>query len=313
MSVRIIMKLFVETREQLDHDVVRIAFRHPIRPQLPIWTPGAHVDVRLGNGKIRQYSLASDPSDLSRYAIIVKREMDGRGGSDFIHEYFTEGTHVRVSMPRNNFKLAKGRGVLIAGGIGVTPLISMGRALSQSKMLESFHFCSKTSRPSIEGELSQFCGDSLSTYFSNDSDSQRLNVASLIENLSSDLHIYCCGPERLMSEVKYLTSDWNPDQLHFEAFNAPEERSQKAEPFDVTVSSTGETLRVSESQSILDVLRVAGYVIPSSCRQGICGTCECGYTSGEVIHRDSILSPDARQDRIMPCVSRARVSVTLDL
>lgn len=313
MSVRIIMKLLVETREQLDDDLVRIAFRHPIRPQLPIWTPGAHVDVRLGNGKIRQYSLTSDPSDLSRYAIIVKRERDGRGGSDFIHKLFTEGTHVRVSMPRNNFKLATGRGVLIAGGIGVTPLISMGRALSQSKMLESFHFCSKTSRPSIEGELSQFCGDSLRTYFSNVPDSQRLNVASLIENLSSDLHIYCCGPERLMSEVKHLTSDWNPDRLHFEAFNASEDQNHKAEPFDVTVSSTGETLRVSESQSILDVLRVAGYVIPSSCRQGICGTCECGYTSGEVIHRDSILSPDARQDRIMLCVSRARVSVTLDL
>lgn len=313
MSVRIIMKLLVEKREQLDDDLVRLWFRHPIRPQLPKWTPGAHVDVRLDDGKIRQYSLTSDPNDLARYAITVKREGDGRGGSAFIYDHFTEGSQVRVSMPRNNFKLVPGKGVLIAGGIGVTPLISMGRALSQIKMLESFHFCAKTPRPSIEEELSQFCEGSLSTYFSNDPDSHRLNLASLIENLSSDLHIYCCGPERLMSEVRYLTSDWNPDQLHFETFKITGDQDQKAEPFDVTVSSTGETLRVSESQSILDVLKVAGYVIPSSCRQGICGTCECRYTSGDVIHRDSILSPDERQDRIMPCVSRARVSVTLDL
>ncbi|MDC1311517.1 PDR/VanB family oxidoreductase [Burkholderiales bacterium] len=313
MAVRVVMKLVIEKREQLDGDLIRLWLRHSARPTLPSWSPGAHVDIRLSNGKVRQYSLTSDPNDLSLYAIIVQREESGRGGSDWIHESYFEGDEIRVSTPRNNFELSPGKAILIAGGIGVTPLISMGRALSEIQCLESFHFCSQHSRPAIERELLEFCGDSLNTYISEDPDAKRLDVSTIIEKASSDLHIYCCGPERLMLEVRKLTADWNPDQLHFELFNANADVQAKPEPFDIIIASSGETLRVSENRSILDVLRMAGYVVPSSCRQGICGTCECRYTAGEVIHQDSVLDLDAKQDRMMICVSRAKVSVTLDL
>ena len=313
MSSRIIMKLHVERRDQLDEDLVRIWLRHPLRPKLPAWSPGAHVDLRLGDGKIRQYSLTSDPQDLSQYAITVKRENAGRGGSSWVHEHLNEGAQARVSTPRNNFVLVEAPSVLIAGGIGVTPLISMGRALMQSKLLHGFHFCSQRAQPKVVEELKQICETSLSTYVSDDPNSPRLDLSALITGLSRDLHVYCCGPEHLMTEVKELTKDWNQEQIHFEVFNTAADEGYKPEPFDVIVSSTGETLRVPANHSVLDVLRMAGHIVPSSCRQGLCGTCECGYISGDVIHRDSVLSPDARQDRMMPCVSRARVSVTLDL
>ncbi|MDA0237547.1 MAG: PDR/VanB family oxidoreductase [Proteobacteria bacterium] len=313
MSARIIMKLTVERRDHLDDDLVRIWLGHPLKPQLPAWSPGAHVDLRLGNGKIRQYSLTSNPQDLSRYAITVKREKDGRGGSSWIHEHFIEGFEAHVSAPRNNFALVDRRSVLIAGGVGVTPLISMGRALAQKNLLHGLHFCSRRHQSNIERELKQFCGPLLSTYISFGPKSQRLDLMALIGGLSRDLHIYCCGPERLMAEVKELTSEWNQEQIHFEVFKVGANQDHKPEPFDVIISSTGKTLRVPENHSVLDILRMAGHIIPSSCRQGVCGTCECGYISGEVIHRDSVLSPAARRNRMMPCVSRARVSVTLDL
>ena len=313
MSARIIMKLHVERRDQLDDDLVRIWLKHLLKPHLPAWSPGAHVDLRLEDGKIRQYSLTSDPQDLSRYAITVKRENDGRGGSSWIHEYLIEGVVARVSTPRNNFVLSETRSLLIAGGVGVTPLISIGRALNEKNLLYAFHFCSRRRQSNVERDLKNFCDSTLSTYVSDEPKSPRLDLVALIGSLPRDLHIYCCGPKRLMAEVKELTNDWNPKQIHFEFFSTEIDENYKPEPFNVIISSTGQTLRVPENHSILDMLRMAGHIIPSSCRQGVCGTCECVYRSGDVIHRDSVLSPDARQNRMMLCVSRARGSVTLDL
>ncbi|MGI4793186.1 MAG: flavin reductase family protein, partial [Janthinobacterium lividum] len=126
-------------------------------------------------------------------------------------------------------------------------------------------------------------------------------------------HVYCCGPQRLTDAVRKATARWPEAQVHFEAFQATLDENYKAEPFDVTLASTGETLRVPADRSALDVLREHGLVLPSSCELGVCGACRCGYRDGVVIHRDSVLGVAARQDHMMLCVSRARVAVTLEL
>lgn len=307
------MKLLVERREQIEDDWIRLSFRHSVRPHLPAWTPGAHVDLRLEDGIIRQYSLTSDPDDLSLYSIIVKREKKGRGGSKWVHDNLTIGREVRVTKPRNQFQISTERSLLIAGGIGVTPLMSMARSLSESNLLDSFHFCTQKPVPTVEKDLKRWCGSALHTYISNDPTSEKLNLPALIRSISQDMHIVCCGPDRLMSQVRDLTGGWDPKKLHFEVFNNSATEDHEAQPFEVTVLSTGETLLVPADKSILDVLNKAGYVVPSSCRQGICGTCECEFSSGEVIHLDSLLQPADRKDRLLPCVSRAKGSVTIDV
>lgn len=313
MSARIIMKLEVIGREALAEDVVRLTFAHPKRPKLPAWTPGAHVDLRLPDGKIRQYSLTSDPGDLSHYAITVKREPDGRGGSSWVHDNLSEGKIAHVSAPRNNFPLADGPGVFIAGGIGVTPMLAMARELASRGDLTAFHLCEKKRPSAFEADLARTCSDAFTLHVSADGPEARLDVAGLIAGLPPDVHIYCCGPQRLTEAVDAATADWSEDQVHFEVFTPMVDENFNPEPFDVTVASTGETYRVPAERSALDVLREAGHTLPSSCELGVCGSCECGYTDGAVIHRDSVLRHNARQNRMMLCVSRARVGVTVDI
>ena len=313
MSARIIMKLKVVGRERLTDDVIRLTFAHTKRLLLPEWEPGAHVDLRLPDGKARQYSLTGDPKDLSHYAITVRREADGRGGSAWVHDNLHEGDVAHVSAPRNNFPLAEGQGVFIAGGIGVTPMLSMARALAERGDLWEFHLSEKKRPSAFEGELSQICAEALSMHVSADGLEARLDVEKLIAGLAPDTHIYCCGPQRLIEAVEAATADWPEDQLHFEVFTPMVDENFVPEPFDITVASTGKTHLVPADKSALDVLREAGHVLPSSCELGVCGSCECAYTGGTVIHRDSILRHNARQSRMMLCVSRARVAVTVGI
>lgn len=313
MSARIIMKLKVVGRERLTDDVIRLIFAHTKRPLLPEWAPGAHVDLRLPDGKVRQYSLTGDPKDLSHYAIAVRREVDGRGGSAWVHDKLHEGDIAHVSTPRNHFPLAEGPGVFIAGGIGVTPMLSMARALAERGDLKAFHLSERKRPSAFENELSQTCAETLSMHVSTEGPGARVDVEKLIAGLSPDTHIYCCGPQRLIEAVEAATADRLEDQVHFEVFTPMVDENFVPEPFDITVASTGKTHLVSVDKSALDVLREAGHVLPSSCELGVCGSCECAYTGGTVIHRDRILRHNARQNRMMLCVSRARVAVTVDI
>lgn len=313
MSARIIMKLKVVAREALINDIVRLTFVHTTRPHLPGWEPGAHVDLRLPNDKVRQYSLTGDPNDLSCYQITVRRESDGRGGSAWVHDNLREGDIAHVSAPRNNFPLAEGRGVFIAGGIGVTPMLSMARELAVRDNLREFHFSEKKRPSAFEDELSQTFAEALTMHISADGPDARLDVDKMIAGLPPDVHIYCCGPQRLIEAVEAATAGWPEEQIHFEVFAPMVDENFNPEPFDVTVASTGKTYRVPADKSALDVLREAGHVLPSSCELGVCGSCECNYTDGAVIHRDRILRHNARQHRMMLCVSRARVAVTVDI
>lgn len=317
MTARLIMKLKVESVTPAGESVALYTLRHPLRRVLPEPEPGAHVDVRLPDGRIRQYSLCGDPNDLSAYQIAIKREDAGRGGSRWLHDNLSAGAVVHVSAPRNNFGIASqaSRHVLIAGGIGVTPFAAMASRLARAGADFDLHLCSRTPDAPLLDNLRTICGDRLHIYFSGQGTAgERLDVAAMLAaETRPGTHVYCCGPQRLTEAVRAATAHWPETVVHFEAFKPTLDENFKPEPFDLRIASTGETVRVPADRSALEVLRERGFALPSSCELGVCGSCECGYRDGVVIHRDAVLGVSARQDRMMLCVSRARVQVTLDL
>jgi vanillate O-demethylase ferredoxin subunit len=313
MTARIIMKLRVENARMTTDDVVHLRLVHPLRPELPEWTAGAHVDLRMPDGKIRQYSLCGDPDDRSRYEIAVKLEPDGRGGSRWVHDNLGMGAVAHVSAPRNNLPLASGakNTILVAGGIGITPLLPMARTLHGQGKDFALHYCAKTAADApLLDEVREICGNRLRCWFSREGSRFHPGVVSIDR---PDTHVYVCGPERLLDAVQHGLPMLPDDRFHGEMFTATLDENFKAEPFEATIASTGQHLLVPADRSLLDVLRESGFSMSSSCELGVCGSCECGYRDGIVIHRDKSLPVSKRQDRLLPCVSRARVSVTLDL
>jgi ferredoxin-NADP reductase len=313
MTARLIMKLRVVKIRLTTPDVLHLHLVHPLRPTLPEWSAGAHVDLRMPDGRVRQYSLCGDPGDNSRYEIAIKREPAGRGGSTWVHDNLREGSEVHISAPRNNLPLStKGeRYILIAGGIGITPLLSMARILKRWGTDFTLHYCVRSAPEApLLAELRDICGANLQCWFSRGG--QRFDPA-IIGPYEKNTHVYVCGPQRLLDSVQSVLSEWPEDQAHYEVFQMTVDENFKPEPFEATVASTGQRFLVPADKSLLDVLRENHFAMPSSCEMGVCGSCECGYRDGVVLHRDKVLPTSKRQDRLMLCVSRARVSVTLDL
>lgn len=315
MSARLIMKLRVAVARLVTDDTLLLRLVHSSRPQLPAWTAGAHVDLLLPDGKVRQYSLCGDPADRGGYTIAVKREEAGRGGSAWIHENLVEGALANISAPRNNFALAEGAShhLLIAGGIGVTPILAMARELETAGTSFSVHYCARSApvAPLLE-ELRAVCGERLSCWLSEDG--RRFTPAALGPPQDGD-HLYVCGPLGLIDALTThaLASGWLPEQIHAEKFQALRDEDFVPEDFEVELSSTGQRLHVPASSTLLSVLQAHGVPMRTSCETGICGSCICDYAAGEVIHRDAVLQLAERSHRIVPCVSRARGKLTLAL
>lgn len=313
MTARLIMKMQVAKLRLTTPDVLHLQLAHPQRPQLPEWSAGAHVDLRMPDGRVRQYSLCGDPEDRSTYDIAIKREANGRGGSIWAHDTIREGSELHISAPRNNLPLSATaeRYILIAGGIGITPLISMARTLKRWGKDFTLHYCvrSESEAPLLD-ELKAICGPSLQCWFSRAG--SRFDPA-IIRPYDASKHVYICGPQRLLDAVQAALSSWPEEQVHGEVFQMTVDENFKPEPFEATIRSTGQRLLVPADRSLLDVLRENDFPLPSSCEMGVCGSCECGYRDGIVLHRDKVLPNAKRQDRLMLCVSRARVGVTLDL
>lgn len=314
MTARVVMKLRVEAARLATQQVLHLTLVHASRPELPAWEPGAHVDLRLPDGRIRQYSLCGDPQDRRTYQIAIKREDAGRGASRWAHDALIEGAVAHVSAPRNNFPIRQAaRHVFVLGGIGVTPGLPMARRLAAEGADVAVHFCARSaSEAPLLAELSAACGDRLSTWFS--AEGRRFDPR-VVGPYSEGACLYVCGPRRLLDAVREAAAalGWPETSVHAEAFQATLDENFKPEPFDAKLASTGATLHVPADRSLLEVLRDHGVLMPSSCELGVCGSCVCGYRDGVVIHRDAVISVADRQDRIAPCVSRARVSVTLDL
>jgi ferredoxin-NADP reductase len=285
------------------------------RGDLPPFEPGAHIDLHLGDGMLRQYSLCGDPTERKSYRIGV-REVDTGRVSRYIHRNLRPGALLQISQPRNNFEFAASRNYLfIAGGIGVTPLLPMMQAATNAGAVWTLLFCSRNIEQAPFLEEARGYGGEISVHTSQAG--TRLDVTQCLATAKPDTMIYCCGPERLMTAVEAATAHWPEGTVRFEWF-APRARPEGeiSGGFRVVCARSGLNLDVMPEQSILQVLTDAGIEIARSCEQGICGTCEVRVLEGEIDHRDSILSATERASNqtMMTCVSRARsASLVLDV
>jgi ferredoxin-NADP reductase len=292
--------------------------------QLPAFSAGAHIDVILPNGMTRQYSLHSSPEERHHYMITILHQPEGRGGSDALHTKTRAGNILSISEPRNHFKLVEGaaRYVLVAGGIGVTPLIAMVAKLTQLKSDYVLHYCCRSRETAAFSNALEDLVASRHVVFHEDGGvpANGLNVAELFDQHQDGVQVYCCGPTGLMSAVRTATSRWPSGAVHFESFSERSTAGSRsinetdAAEFEVELASTGRTLPVLHHQTILEALRAAGIDVDSSCEAGACGACKTRYLEGEPDHQDFVLSSAEQREYVMVCVSRSKsIRIKLDL
>jgi ferredoxin-NADP reductase len=307
----------VESRYEAAEDVVVLTLREAGGHPLPRWDPGAHIDLLIpaadGTGA-RQYSLCGDPADQHEWRVGVLREHDGRGGSAHVHDALHPGTQVRIRGPRNHFPLLPSpRYVFIAGGIGITPILTMvaaaeaagaewelvygGRRRASMAFLDELTDARVTIRPQDETGL--------------------LDLDDLLGTPRADTLVYCCGPEPLLAAVEERCASWPAGSLRVERF-APKPVAEPvlAGAFEVELAQSGLTLTIPPDRSILEVAEEAEVRVLSSCSEGTCGTCETAVLEGEPDHRDSVLTDEEQEanDCMMICVSRSRCPrLVLDL
>ncbi|MEU2419705.1 PDR/VanB family oxidoreductase [Streptomyces sp. NPDC007851] len=263
--------------------------------RLPAWEPGAHLDVVLPSGLVRQYSLCGDPADTSSYTIAARLVADGRGGSREIHEQVVEGMELEVRGPRNRFPLAAADSyVFVAGGIGITPILPMLRAVPDGVEWRLL-YCGR-SRASMPF-LAELAGDERVTVVAEDTDG-RPDLDAL--PVPAGAAVYCCGPEGLMAAME----DRFP-AVRVERFT-PRADAGDDRPFELELRRSGLTLAVPADSTVLAAVRAELPDTPYSCAQGFCGTCQQRVLEGEVAHRDELLTDAERADSMLICVSRAR-------
>ncbi|MCW2800817.1 MAG: oxidoreductase [Aeromicrobium sp.] len=273
--------------------------------QLPVWEPGAHLDLHAGNGQIRQYSLCGDPADRSQWRIAILRVPDGRGGSAWFHDELSIGDEIKVSGPRNNFKLeAAPSYVFIAGGIGITPILSMIDAANQSGVPWELAYGGR-SRESM-AFLDRFRGHFERVTIVPQNESGLIDIDAVLGEQVEGRRIYCCGPEPLIAAVEAAMADRHAEALHVERFRASIDDTASGSEFDVELAASGRQIHVAAGQSIIDALAETGVEVDFSCREGTCGTCETAVLSGIPEHRDSVLTPEEKDanDCMMICVGR---------
>jgi len=284
---------------------------------LPRWQPGAHVDLILPDGApTRQYSLCGDPDDHHVYRLGILREPESRGGSAYVHNGLRVGDTVRVRGPRDNFRLAGSpRYLFIAGGIGITPILTMiAPADADGADWQLVYGGRQRDSMAFLDELAKY-GDRVSVHPQDETG--LLPLDTLLGTPQPDTLIYCCGPEPLLAAVEDRCAGWPAKSLHVERF-APKAMTEPvlAEAFEVVLAQSELTLSVPPDRSVLSVVEEAGISVLSSCAEGTCGTCEVPVLEGEPDHRDSVLDEDERQanDCMMICVSRSRCArLVLDL
>lgn len=309
--------LRVVDRTAVADGVVALTLARPDGRRLPDWAPGAHVDLVLPNGTTRQYSLCGDRWDPATYRVAVLREPRGRGGSAFVHDRLREGDTVGVGGPRNNFPLAPAEEYrFVAGGIGITPLIPM---IVQADMLgvpwQLLYGGRTRSSMAFLDDLSRVHGDRVLAV--PEDEAGRPDLEGWLPAPSADTKVYSCGPAGLLGAVERACARWPLGRVRSERFVAgPEADGRGGRPFELELRRSGTTLTVGTDQTMLQALARAGVPVLSSCRQGLCGTCETPVLEGVPDHRDSVLDESGRAagDCVLVCVSRSRSErLVLDL
>jgi ferredoxin-NADP reductase len=293
-------------------DIASFELVDPLGLELPPFTAGAHVDVRIHETIRRQYSLCNDPQERHRYVIAVLNELAGRGGSRSMHEQIAPGSVLFVSAPRNHFPLAGREArfhLLLAGGIGVTPMLAMIAELERRASPWHMHYCTRSpSRTGFLDRLRPLIEAGKVELHHDDGDPARgLDIKRTLQAFEVGTHVYFCGPPGFMSAAKASVGAWPPFNVHCEYFTGAEHRNDDAKAsFQVKLKKSGQVFDIPADRSIVEVLRDNGFDIETDCEDGYCGTCITRYLDGEPEHRDTVLGDDERKRYAMICCARAR-------
>lgn len=289
---------------------------------LPAFAAGSHVDVQLPGGLTRQYSLCNDPAETHRYLIAVLRDTASRGGSATMHDRVNEGDTLSISAPKNHFALAhEARShLLLAGGIGVTPLLCMAERLARTGASFEMHYCTRSRARTafVQRIEASSLAPRVQFHFDDGPAAQRADIAALVGPPNPGQHLYVCGPQGFMDAVlaRARAQGWPEAQIHYEFFTAAPAAGGTDGDFEVMLASSGRVVAVPAGVSVVKALAACGVVVATSCEQGVCGTCLTRVIEGVPEHRDLYLTPEeqAAGDQFLPCCSRARSArLVLDL
>ena len=295
----------------------------PLAPEPPLapFTAGAHIDLHLPGGPVRSYSLLNRQGDASRYVIGVHQHPQSRGGSRYVHGAMRPGDVIAIAGPRNHFALTEDatHSVFIAGGIGITPLLSMMRRLNELSRPWELHYAVRTRRQAgfldEVSELSAADGVKATVTFDGEAGGAMLDIARIVSQVPQGAHLYCCGPTGMLAAFAAATAHLPPDRVHTEYF-APKEQADRSGGFEVRCARSAKTFTVHPGQTLLAALLDQGVQVSYACEEGICGTCEVKVLEGEPDHRDSVLTRQEKDEgrTLMACCSGAKSGVlVLDL
>jgi len=289
---------------------------------LPSFNAGAHINVWISETESRSYSLCGDPHDTSLYKIGVLKEEHGQGGSIWVHDHLHTGELVIISAPKNLFPLSNEaeHHVLLAGGIGVAPMIAMIHELESKGASYVMHLCTRSTdrTPFMDFLSPRVDAGKVQIHHDSGNPEAGLDIADLLEQHETGSHLYYCGPAGFMTAAKDASSHWPKGTVHFEFFSSPDDGADQPTgadtPFQVKLSSSDEVYDVPADQSIVEVLRANGISVDTQCEDGFCATCMTKYVSGEPEHRDSVLDKDDQKEFVLICCARSKTPLLeLDL
>ncbi|CAM4351470.1 cytochrome P450/oxidoreductase [Comamonas aquatilis] len=306
--------MVVASTEQIAQGVLRVRLKAPDGRDLPRWTPGSHIDLQCGDtGISRQYSLCGSPEQTDSFEVAVLREEHSRGGSEWMHTQLQPGMRVQMRGPRNHFKLDESAGhlILVAGGIGITPIASMAaRAKALGISYEIHYSGSQRARMALLKSLQELHGDRLHVYVGEEG--RRADYSDLLAIAKTGAQIYACGPQRMLQGLEQASRHWPEDSLRVEHFSSTLGGLDPAKEhgFEVELRESGITLQVRKDETLLDALRSANIDVECDCREGLCGSCEVPVLAGDIDHRDMVLTRSERAacTKMMSCCSRARTA-----
>lgn len=300
------ISVVVRDRRRVARDIIEFTLARPGGGPLPAWEPGAHIDTLLGPDLVRQYSLCSDPADTMSYHVAVLRESGGRGGSVRAHEMMIPGATISIRPPRNHFPLVRALGyILLAGGIGITPMLPLAAAAQRSGRPWRLIYTGRdASTMAYAEELRRHFGTAVTVHYSGLEG--RIDIGGLLADAAAGTAVFACGPAGLIAAAEDACLDLSAVDVFSERFVPPTVAATDDAPFEVSLARSGLTLTVPPGRSILELAEEHGVLAAASCREGACGTCETEVVSGEIDHRDAVLSPQERAEgeSMMICVSR---------
>lgn len=280
---------------------------------LPPFSAGSHIDVRIRDGLVRQYSLCNDPSENHRYLIGVLRDPNSRGGSIAMHDHIAEGDVLAISEPKNHFPLTNApHSLLLAGGIGVTPILCMAERLAAIGASFEMHYCTRApERTAFRHRIEHAAfSEKVAFYFDGGLQARKIDLPGILAQCTADTHLYVCGPTGFIDFVLAAakSNGWPSERLHLEYFGAAPIDTSGDDAFEIKIASSGRIIKVPAGLPVTEALARNGIEIPISCEQGVCGTCITRVLEGVPDHRDMYFTDEekARNDQFTPCCSRAK-------